>query len=347
VGKGKKMKSLTDNVKFGGCSAKISAKELQTILRNLPLQSCDQLISSLQNFDDAAVYKISDQLAIVQTVDFFPPLVDDPYLFGLIAANNALSDIYAMGGKPIFALNLLGFPTCDFPLAVATEILRGGQDQVVKSGAVIAGGHSIQTPEILYGLSVTGLIDPAQMLTNGGAQSGDALVLTKPLGTGIAILGYQSDNLSKDASKSLLDNLTSLNDRPLTAIRNAQVKCVTDVTGFGLVGHLHEMAQASNRSVRLYASALPILPEVYELASQGFVPAAAYGNRNSFEQYVVFKEDIDLALGDLLFDPQTAGGLLIAVAEKNLSVLLSALNGTGTKIGEFIDGEAGLIEVMR
>ena len=341
------MKSLTDNVKFGGCSAKISAKELQTILQNLPLQSCDQLISSVQNFDDAAVYKISDQLAIVQTVDFFPPLVDDPYLFGLIAANNALSDIYAMGGRPIFALNLLGFPTCDFPLTVASEILRGGQDQVVKSGAVIAGGHSIQTPEILYGLSVTGLIDPAKVLTNSGAQSGDALVLTKPLGTGIAILGYQSGHLSKEASKSLLEGLTSLNEKPLAAIRNAQVKCVTDVTGFGLVGHLHEMAQASNRSVRLYASALPILPEAYELASQGFVPAAAYGNRNSFDQYVSFKEDIDLALCDLLFDPQTAGGLLIAVPEENLSVLLSELNGTGIQIGKFIDGEAGLIEVMR
>jgi selenide, water dikinase len=339
---------LTVNSRTSGCSAKISAAELDAILCDLPKPICKELIAGIANFEDAAVYKISEELAIVQTIDFFPPIVSDPFLFGRIAANNALSDIYAMGAKPIFALNVLSFPTCDYPLDTVKSILKGGLDQLEKAGAILAGGHSIQTSEILYGLAVTGLINPHKVLTNGGARPGDSLLITKPIGTGIALLGFKADSLSADSRNVLLEVLTSLNDGVLPHLEQFPIHAGTDVTGYGLAGHLHEMAQASGLSCKVNFSQVPLIPEVRELASEGFVPAAAYGNRNSFEKWVSFKEGIELAQEDICFDPQTAGGFLLAVEKEKAEECCAALSKTSMSariIGSFEEGRAGYVEV--
>lgn len=339
---------LTANVKAGGCAAKIGAAELKAMVAGLPKTRTDKLIAGIDNFEDAAVYKISDEIAIVETIDFFPPMVDDPHLFGRIAANNALSDIYAMGATPIFALNVFCFPTCDFPQDVAREILNGGASQVEKAGAVIAGGHSIQSSEVIYGLAVTGLVDPASVLTNSGARSGDHLILTKPIGTGVALLGHKAQLLSEATSKILFNNLTSLNREALTAAQSFSIHAATDVTGFGLVGHIHEMARAAGLSFTLYASKIQLLPETLSLAGQGFVPAGAYGNRKSFETFTTVVGKIDLAHVDLLFDPQTAGGLLLAVSPSDCPHVIDSLFAgglTASCLGEFRQGSSGTIEV--
>jgi selenide,water dikinase len=341
---------LTANVKSGGCAAKIGSAELKALVSGLPRTHPAELIAGIDNFEDAAVYKISDQVAVVQTVDFFPPVVDDPYLFGQIAATNALSDIYAMGARPIFALNVFSFPTCDFPPEVAKEILRGGASQVVAAGATIAGGHSIQSQEVLYGLAVTGLVSPNSVLTNGGARVGDHLILTKPIGTGVALLGHKAGILSAKASELLIDNLTTLNRDALAIAQAFSIHAATDVTGFGLLGHLHEMAQASKLSFALDSSKVGILEETLALASEGFLSAGAYANRQSFETFVTLVKEVDLPLIDLLFDPQTAGGLLLAVAKEDSQALLKALldkDIQATCIGEFRSGNPGFVEVNK
>jgi selenide, water dikinase len=345
-----KLLSLTTSVKVGGCAAKLGAADLHAILQGLPKANCAELLAGIDNFEDAAVYKISDELAVVQTIDFFPPLVDDPILFGKIAATNALSDIYAMGAKPIFALNVLGFPTCDFPLKVAKDILAGGAMQVVSAGAVIAGGHTIQTSELFYGLAVTGLVNPDKLFTNSGATDGDKLLLTKPIGTGIALQGYKAGLLSDSSFALLIEQLTELNDKIAPALLHVPVKAATDVTGFGLIGHLQQMAKASGLSCRLQASRVPILPQTLDLAEQGFVPAATYGNRKSFEPFVQFDNAVDLSRLDALFDPQTAGGLLLAIAPNNLEAAMASLKVVApgvSCIGTFYkDSEQGRLEVV-
>jgi len=342
-------RKLTANVKAAGCAAKLSSAELEEVLRGLPRQECDQLLTSIENFEDAAVYKLTEDLAIIQTVDFFPPVVDDPYLYGQIAATNALSDVYAMGGRPILALNILCFPTCDYPMEVVREILRGGGDQVAAAGAVVAGGHSIQSSEPVYGLCVTGLIKPGAVLTNGGARAADQLVLCKPIGTGVGLLGLKAGMLSQAAEQALISSMTTLSTKALECALAYKLSAATDVTGFGLLGHLHEMAKGSGLTIRLNADAVPLLPETQALAEQGFVPAGAYGNRKSFEQFTTYINDVDLSLGDLLFDPQTSGGLLLALDKPQSENLLRDLKKIGVEascIGEFIDGSSGKVEVV-
>ncbi len=344
----KSLRTLTENVTAGGCAAKMSAVELAAALKELPMTTHPFLLSSLENFEDAAVYKINDDLAIIQTVDFFPPLVDDPYLFGQIAANNALSDIYAMGGTPLFALNIVCFPTCDFPTAVLGQILRGGADQIAAAGAIVAGGHTIQSAQLIYGLSVTGTVHPAKMLTNGGAQAQDAIVLCKPIGTGVALLGLAGKSLSSQGEDVLFRSLTTLNDKSLEIAKGYTIHAATDVTGFGLIGHLHEMASASRLVAHLNADRVRFLPETIKLAAQGFVTAGSYANRQSYEQIVTYINDVDLAVMDLLFDPQTAGGLLLAVEAGEAADLCHSLSSAGIEascLGNFKQGPAGHIEV--
>jgi len=339
---------LTVNSRTSGCAAKISAAELNAILADLPKPICKELIAGIANFEDAAVYKISDDLAIVQTIDFFPPILSDPFLFGQVAANNALSDIYAMGAKPIFALNVLSFPTCDYPLDTVKAILKGGLDQMEKAGTILAGGHSIQTSEILYGLAVTGLINPSKVLTNGGARPGDSLLITKPIGTGIALLGFKADSLSTDGTRVLMEVLTSLNNGLLPHLERFPIHAGTDVTGYGLAGHLHEMAKASGLACKLNFSKIPLIPDVSKLANEGFVPAAAYGNRKSFEMWVSFEKGIELAFEDICFDPQTAGGFLLAVERGRAQECCAALAKTSMSaaiIGSFEEGQSGFVEV--
>jgi selenide,water dikinase len=343
-------RKLTANVKAAGCAAKISSIELKQVLSSIPRTQCPELLTSLDNFEDAAVYKITEDIAIIETVDFFPPVVDDPFLFGRIAAVNALSDIYAMGGKPVIALNVLCFPTCDYPLSVVEEILKGGQAACAEAGVTVAGGHSIQGPEPVFGLSVTGIINPQSVLTNGGAKDGDVLLLTKPLGTGVMLLGLKGGTLSDLEHKQLIDSLTLLNKRALEIAKKYKINAATDITGFGLIGHTTEMALASGLAAYLYIDDLPLFAGAVALASQGFVPAGAYGNRNTFSSYVTNLEDIDVALQDLLFDPQTSGGLMFSLQEEPAMRLLAELTAAGLTasiIGGFVKGKAGQIEVKR
>lgn len=335
-------KKLTANIKAGGCAAKLGSAELASLLGGLSGKGDERLIAGIEHFEDAAVYKISEDLAIIQTVDFFPPLLDDPYTFGQIAAANALSDVYAMGGKPVFALNIVCFPTCDFPLSVLKKILEGGADKVKEAGASLAGGHSIQASEPVYGLSVTGLVHPSEMLTNGGASPGDVLILTKPIGTGVGLLGLKGEQLEVGAGNDLVSSLTELNDVALSVARRFKINAATDVTGFGLAGHVREMAKASGLVAEIDTCSIEYLPGVVELASQGFVPAGAYGNRQSFSDFVSYIKEVDLAYQDLLFDPQTSGGLLLAVGEEQSRELLQALKAEGLRAsiaGCLIEGD--------
>lgn len=337
-------KRLTANVKAAGCAAKLGAAELAKLLARVPAKTAPELIAGIGNFEDAAVYKISEDLAIVETLDFFPPMVDDPYMFGQIAAANALSDIYAMGARPIFALNIVGFPTCDFDDDVLVDILRGGADQVEKAGAVIAGGHSIQLDEPVYGLAVTGLVKPSDMLTNGGAKPSDKLVLSKPIGTGIGLLGLKAEMLSESAQQALFSNLSTLNLTGLEAGRKYEIHALTDITGFGLAGHLHEMSKGSGLKAQLNMGAIRTLPEVLELARQGLVPAGAYGNRESFKDRITYIDKVELEYEDLIFDPQTSGGLLFSVAAADAKPLMDDLIRIGfdaSIIGEMLPLNAG------
>lgn len=343
-------RKLTANVKAGGCAAKISSSELKQVLSSIPRQQCPELLTSLDNFEDAAVYKITEDIAIIETVDFFPPVVDDPFLFGRIAAVNALSDVYAMGGKPLIALNILCFPTCDYPLEVVGEILAGGQAACADAGVTIAGGHSIQGPEPVYGLAVTGTVNPREVLTNGGAKESDVLLLTKPLGTGVMLLGLKAESVSEEEKNDLLASLTMLNKNALEIAKKYKLNAATDITGFGMIGHTREMAVASGLAAYLYIDELPFFQPCIKLASQGFVPAGAYANRNTFAQYVVNLDQIDIALQDLLFDPQTSGGLLFSLQEKHASKLLGELRANGIQasiVGEFQQGTAGQVEVKK
>lgn len=342
-------RKLTANVKAGGCAAKLSSAELKQILHDMKRIPCGELIAGIENFEDAAVYKLTEDLAIIQTIDFFPPVVDDPFLYGQIAAANALSDVYAMGGRPILALNVLCFPTCDYPLDVVRQIVRGGAEQVAAAGAVLAGGHSIQVPEPVYGLAVTGIVDPSKVLTNSGAKVGDRLVLCKPIGSGVALLGHKAGFLAKTAEKAVFDSMIALSTKALDTALQFPLHAATDVTGFGLIGHLHEMAKGSGLSFRLDAAAVPFFEGTLALAEQGFVPAGAYANRNSFEQFTSYINDVDLAISDLLFDPQTSGGLLFALGKEHVDSILHSFQNANIDaacIGEFRSGTPGLVEVI-
>ena len=320
---------LTARVKAGGCAAKLGSAELQSILAKVPVIQSPQLIAGMEGFEDAAVYKISDDLAIVETIDFFPPLVDDPFLFGQIAAANALSDVYAMGAKPILALNVLCFPTCDYPMSVLEEILKGGASKVEESGASLAGGHSIQATDPVYGLAVTGLVHPDKVLTNGGARASDVLVLTKKIGSGVSLLGLKGEELEPGSQKELFESLTALNDQACGIALRYPVNGMTDITGFGLAGHLLEMAKSSKLAVELNIDRVPFFSQAVELAGQGFVPAGAYGNRQSFSDFITYIKDVNLELQDLIFDPQTSGGLLMALPEGEAEALLKELGEAG------------------
>jgi len=340
---------LTSNVKAGGCAAKMSATELKHILAGMPKSKDANLLTGFDNFEDAAVYKISEELAIIESVDFFPPLVDDPYLYGQIAACNALSDIYAMGGRPIMAQAIFAFPTCDYPLSIASEILRGGADQVSRAGALLTGGHSIASQETIYGLAVTGLIDPKKILTNSGARADDKIIMTKAIGTGVSLLALKAALLSQAEQGQLFSALTTLNDRTLETARVADIHACTDVTGFGLIGHIHEMAKGSKLAARVNVSALRFLSSVLNFAKQGLVPAGAYSNRKSFEASVSYIKDLPLEVSDLLYDPQTSGGLLFAVSASESEKVVHNLVAAGieaTDIGQFIEGIPGHIDVV-
>ncbi len=299
----------------------------------------ERLIVGLETSDDAAVYKIDENLAIIQTLDFFTPIVDDPYTFGQIAAANSLSDIYAMGGEPRLAMNIVCFPDCLNPDLMA-EILKGGQNKVEEAGAILVGGHSVSDDEPKYGLSVTGFVHPKKVWTNAGAKEGDVLILTKPIGLGIintAIIGGLAD---KDSYDEAVFNMSTLNKYAKEAIEGEEaINSVTDITGFGIVGHAQEMAEASDKTIKLYWANIPLIKNTVSYAEMGLIPAGAYTNKNYFKPYVETRGDIPVSMEDIIYDPQTSGGLLISVDRDRADIVLQRLSKTPTKcaiIGEVV-----------
>lgn len=275
------------------------------------------------------MFRINDHQALVQTVDFFPPIVDDPYAFGQIAAANALSDIYAMGGKPLTALNIVGFPHDKMPIGILTEILRGGNDKIEEAGAVVVGGHSIKDKELKFGVAVTGMIETDKIITNAGAKPGDILFLTKPLGTGIITTGIKRDKTSPEAARAAIKSMTSLNAAGSELMVRFGAHAATDITGFGLLGHAHEMASASGVTIRINAACLPLLPQAVELAAAGMNPGGANDNREFIKPHALIEASVDRMLDPLLYDPQTSGGLFIAIAPDRVDEFEKALTAAG------------------
>lgn len=293
----------------------------------LPKYPNKDILIGFDSSDDACVYRVSDDVAIVQTVDFFPPMVDDPYLFGQIAAANAISDVYAMGGKPIFALNLLCFPNC-LDLEVAGEILAGGADKAAEAMCTIAGGHSITDDEPKYGMCVTGTVHPQKVLANNSPRRGDAVVITKALGTGILTTAFKGEFIGEDDLKPATDAMRQLNRYAAEAAEGLRVHACTDITGFGFAGHLCEMMEGSGMTAQISAQKLPILPRAMEMASYGMVPGGAYRNRDHFDTKLDLS-GVSQSYGDVMLDPQTSGGLMFSVDEKDVETLLRRLRDAG------------------
>jgi selenide,water dikinase len=301
---------------------------LAQVLRQLPTVEDPNLLTAAIPFADAGVYKITEDCALVQSVDFFTPIVDDPRSYGRIAAANALSDIYAMGGKPLTVMNLVGFPAC-LEHDVLVEILKGGAEKVLEAGAVIVGGHTVEDDEPKYGLAVTGLVDPAKLVTTAGAQPGDVLVLTKPLGTGILATALKGEVIKEEQMAEAIRNMEMLNKTASEIMLEVGVNACTDITGFGLLGHALELAEASKVGIEINASALHIYPQVMELAAIGLVPVGSYRNRQHYLPNVINREQLAPEIVDILADPQTSGGLLIVVPEDKLKKLTTQLKASG------------------
>ena len=295
----------------------------------LPRPSDPRLLVGIETADDAGVFQLDDSTALIQTLDFFPPIVDDPYLFGQIAAANSLSDVYAMGGKPLTAMNIVAFPLCTLPAEVLLAILQGGQDKIAEAGAILVGGHTVSDAEPKYGLSVTGIVHPRQVLTNAGARPGDALILTKALGTGILTTGAKADMFSEGVAAAI-SSMTALNKTAAECLAGHRVNACTDVTGFGLLGHLQEMTSASCTQAVIDSTALPLLPQAAEAAAMGFVPAGAYENRGS-RQGISFADGVPDNIRDICYDPQTSGGLLISLPAIEADALLKKLHSVGVE----------------
>jgi selenide, water dikinase len=317
--------------------------DLSRALAALPVISDPRLLVGRETFDDAGVFRVSDDLALVQTVDFFAPIVDDPFDFGQIAAANALSDVYAMGGQPLTALNIVAFPTTELPLEVLTGILAGGQAKVHEAGALIVGGHTVVDTELKYGLAVTGRAHPDFLLTNAAARPGDRLVLTKPLGNGILATAGKRGQLSLESERAMLDSMRALNGPASRAALAVGSRCATDITGFGLLGHASHIARASNVTLVLDLGAIPIFPGVREAVKGGFVTDGAKRNAEYLRDLVRWKKgsDEDRAI---LHDPQTSGGLLVCISPSRTADYLSRVAGSAV-VGEVIERGEVTIEV--
>lgn len=341
---------LTSLSSKGGCGCKIGPADLMQVLRSLPptVPNPDLLVG-LDTSDDAGVYRLSDDLALVQTVDFFTPIVDDPYSFGQIAAANALSDIYAMGGKPLTVLNIVAFPISVLDKSILADILRGAADKVHEAGATLVGGHSIDDKEPKFGLAVTGLIHPDKVRTNAGAQVGDKLILTKPIGVGILTTSIKKDQLSLEETKRLTSVMSTLNKTAAEVMDSFEVHACTDVTGFGLLGHASEMAKGSGFGLIIRQDAVPMLPRVRELAEKGFVPGGTKNNFAHLEGSILYPEELDQLDRYILCDAVTSGGLLISVTPEQSEQLLKELTDAGVEaalIGEVTQDHPGQITVI-
>ena len=330
--------ALTATVKCAGCAAKVGSGVLRQIMGDIP------------PMDDAGVYRLRDDLAIIQTVDFFPPIVNHPYHFGCIAAANALSDVYAMGGTPITAMNIVGFPVKKLGIDILKEILKGGADKLMEAGAALAGGHSIDDEELKYGLSVTGTVHPDRIIRNSTALPGDSIILTKPLGSGIMVTGIKGGVVPEADETAVISSMELLNRTASESMLRVGVSACTDVTGFGLIGHAYEMASGSAVAMRILSSQLPKFDIALELASEGILPEGMYKNREFFDQFVRFADGVSDEFKDVVFDPQTSGGLLISVPESKSRDLLEELHSRGLEhssiIGDIIPAGSGSSPVI-
>ena len=321
--------NLTQQVAAAGCAAKLGAGDLAQILHSLPAWKHPDLLVGTETSDDAGVFRLRKDLAIVNTVDFFTPIVDDPYVFGQIAAANALSDIYAMGAEPVTALNIVGFPRATMSLDVLAEVLKGGAERVREAGAVVIGGHSIIDPELKFGMAVTGSIHPERIIRNVGVRPGDALILTKPLGTGIVTTALKRRAVPVAGVREAVDSMVTLNKTASRVMKRFPVHACSDVTGFSILGHAYEMASGSKVTVTLEASAFPVLRGALRLAKDGHITGGCSRNKAYLSGKVEIAESLRPDQVDLAYDPQTSGGLLIAVPSEAASRLVKALHSSG------------------
>lgn len=307
------------------------------------------LLVGIETSDDAGVYRLTPDIALIQTLDFFTPIVNDPNDFGRIAAANALSDVYAMGGKPLTAMNIVCFSIKEMDKAILRSIIEGGLEAIHKAEAVMVGGHSVEDPELKYGLSVTGVVHPANLLTNTGAQPGDRLVLTKPLGTGVLATALKGRKLDENVVRKITELMATLNKDAAEVMIEVGVHACTDITGFGLLGHALEMSKASKVGLKIYSRDVPVIPEAITFADMGMIPAGSYNNQKFCSQYMDVLSGVDTLLLDILADAQTSGGLLISVPEEKVHTLVQKLCERNTPaasiIGEVIKEPSGIIQV--
>jgi selenide, water dikinase len=320
---------LLNMVEYGGCSSKISPKQLEEILKYLPLPEDPNILVDIDTHDDAGVYRVSDELALVFTTDFFPPVCSDPYEFGQIAAANAISDIYAMGGDPVLALNIMMFPSAKLPMEVYSDILKGGFDKAAEAGVRIIGGHTIDDSPPKYGLAVIGYVNPDRIITNAGARPGDNLILTKPLGTGIIMAGQRLGMADEKDITEAIRLMKLLNNTGAAVMKKYKIRGATDITGFGLAGHALKMARASKVSLNINMKEIPLIGETYSLVDEGCIPGASFRNLDFAEKDIDFAYGMDYNLKMIAFDAQTSGGLLICTLPGDTQKILDELKGAG------------------
>jgi selenide,water dikinase len=336
---------LTAGSAYGGCGAKLAKGLLEKVLCGLPRLESDDVLVGIEYADDAGVIRVSDEIAIIHTTDFFPPMVDDPYTFGRIAAVNALSDVWAMGGTPLAGMNLVSYPLAELGGDALKEILRGGLAALAEAGAVLAGGHTVEGQELLYGLAVTGTVHPEKIWRNAGAKPGDALLLTKPLGTGLVTTAAKAEMADPAHLSTALRWMSTLNREAAEALHDVGPHAVTDITGFGLAGHLAEMAEASGTAVEVDLESLPILPGALEAAATGLVPAGAGKNRTSVAAVLEVDGGADELRVDLCLDPQTSGGLLASITPEHTEGLVRRLPGSAV-VGRVVEGKPGTVRLV-
>jgi selenide,water dikinase len=320
---------LLKMVEYGGCSAKIPPKQLEEILKYLPLPQDPNILVDIDTHDDAGVYKINEDLALVLTTDFFPPVCSDPYEFGQIAAANSISDVYAMGGDPVLALNIMMFPASKLPMEVYAEIMKGGFDKASEAGVRIIGGHTIDDITPKYGLAVVGYIHPEKIITNSGARPGDYLIMTKPIGTGIIMAGQRLGLTSEDDVSEAIGLMKQLNKSGADVMKKYSIKGATDITGFGLAGHAIKMAKASSVTITFNMKKVPLIGNAYSLVEDGCIPGASFRNLDFVKEYLYSAPDIDYNLKMIAFDAQTSGGLLMSVHSQMAEAVLKDLHTAG------------------
>jgi len=323
-------------VEYGGCSAKISPKQLEEILKYLPLPEDPNILVDIDTHDDAGVYRVNDDLALVLTTDFFPPVCSDPFEFGQIAAANSISDVYAMGGDPILALNIMMFPASKLPMEAYAEILKGGFDKAAEAGVRIIGGHTIDDFPPKYGLAVVGYIHPQKIITNAGIKPGERLILTKPVGTGVILAGHRLGMASDIALEEAKRLMKLLNKSGAEVMKKYNVRGATDITGFGLAGHALKMAKASGVSIIINMKEVPLIGNSYHLIDDGCIPGASFRNLDYAEKDIYFAPDLDYNLKMLAFDAQTSGGLFFSAPSEKVKEILEDLHTAGLKDSKVI-----------